>query len=248
MTHGEPPDDLALLATEIHIWQASLAVTSSELHQFTLTLSVDEQKRADRFRFPRDSHRFIVSRGILRALLGRYLQTPPEQLQFCYGDHGKPALTSDLANGLTFNISHSEELMLCAIARGCHVGIDLEYLRPVNNLEELTQRFFSPQEHAAIHALPEASRLRSFFQHWTCKEALLKASGDGLMNLSAIALHIHSDTAQLISWNDAVRSVNSWSVQLFTPAPSCVAAIAADSRERSLSLRQWEDLPTTRPL
>jgi 4'-phosphopantetheinyl transferase len=245
VTRGEPSGALALLATEICIWQASLAVTSSELHQFALTLSADEQKRADRFRFPRDAHRFIVGRGILRALLGRYLQISPEQLQFCYGDHGKPALVSDLADGLTFNISHSEELMLCAIARGCHVGIDLEYLRPVNNLEELTQRFFSPQEHAAIHALPEASRLRSFFQHWTCKEALLKASGDGLMDLSAIALHIHSDIAQLVSWNNAVRPVHSWSVQLFTPAPNCVAAIAADSRERSLSLRQWEDLAPT---
>lgn len=240
MTRGEAPANLALPETELHIWQASLAVTSSALQQFASTLSADEQKRADRFRFPRDAHRFVASRGILRTLLGRYLTAPPEQLQFCYSDRGKPALATDPANRLMFNISHSDDLMLCAIARHGSVGIDLEYLRPVNNLEELTQRFFSPQEHAAIHALPEALRLRSFFQHWTCKEALLKATGEGLMSLSGIELCIDSDIARLVSWHNAAQPVDSWFLQLFTPMPDYIAAIAVESRDRSLVFWQWE--------
>lgn len=240
MKHDKAPANLALPETEIHVWQASLAVTQSELQQFASTLAADEQKRADRFRVPRDAHRFVASRGILRALLGRYLHTAPEQLQFCYGDRGKPALAGNAASGLTFNISHSDDLMLCAIAPyGC-VGVDLEYLRPVNDLEGLTQRFFSPQEHITIHALPEESRLRSFFQHWTCKEALLKANGDGLMSLSAIELCINSDSARLTSWNNAAQPVDSWFLQLFTPTLDSVAAIAADSRDQSLVFWQWK--------
>ena len=239
MKHSEAPAALPLLETEIHIWQAHLAVTPAALQQFACTLSSDEQQRAERFRFPHDSHRFIASRGILRALLGRYLQIPPEQLQFCYGTSGKPALSNDRANGLTFNISHSEDLMLCAIARcGC-VGIDLEYLRPVNNLEDLTQRFFSAQEHAAIHALPSASRLRAFFQYWTCKEALLKATGEGLTSLSAIEIRMIDHVAHLVRWNNTEGSASSWFLELFTPTPEYVAAIAADLQGRSLVFQQF---------
>jgi 4'-phosphopantetheinyl transferase len=240
VTHGEALANLALLDTEIHIWQASLAVTSNALEQFACTLSLDEQQRAERFRLPRDSHRFIASRGILRTLLGRYLQIAPKQLQFSYGASGKPALADALAHGLRFNLSHSEDLMLCAIARcGC-IGIDLEHLRPVNNLEDLTQRFFSPQEHAAIHALPDARRLRSFFQHWTCKEALLKATGEGLMSLSAIELAIERDHAELVNWHNSAKPASAWLLELFTPTPHYVAAIAADSRARSLVFWQWD--------
>ncbi|PSB31838.1 4'-phosphopantetheinyl transferase family protein [Stenomitos frigidus] len=236
---GEPAYP-ALPDTEIHIWQASLAVSSRALRQFALTLSLDEQKRADRFRFPRDSHRFIASRGILRSLLGRYVQTPPEQLQFCYGANGKPALANELANGLAFNISHSEDLMLCAIARCGGVGIDLEHLRPISHLDALTERFFSSEEHAAIHALPDEARLRSFFQHWTCKEALIKATGEGLMSLSAITLQINDDVAKLVSWNHAEHAAGSWFLELFTPTPAYIAAIAADARGRSLVFLQWD--------
>jgi 4'-phosphopantetheinyl transferase len=203
---------------------------------------VDEQTRADRFRFPRDSHRFIASRGILRTLLGRYLHVPPAHLRFCYGDRGKPALAEDFSmSGLQFNLSHSEDLMLCAIACNCLVGIDLEYIRPIDNLEDLTQRFFSPQEHAAIHALPTEARLRSFFQHWTCKEALLKATGDGLVSLSAIELSIEHERAALTSWNYAAQMPNQWSLQLLVPASGYVAAVAINSRDRSSTFLQWDD-------
>ncbi|MBW4473474.1 MAG: 4'-phosphopantetheinyl transferase superfamily protein [Stenomitos rutilans HA7619-LM2] len=231
----------SLAEIEIHIWQASLAVSSDEREQFVQTLSVDEQRRASRFRFARDAHRFIVSRGILRALLGRYLQTPPDQIQFCYSDRGKPSLAyPSSAPELAFNLSHSDDLMVCAIARGCSVGIDLEAIRPVANLADLTQRFFSPREHAVIHALPDDLRLRSFFQHWTCKEALLKATGDGLMSLSTIEVCIKDDKATLMQWSRAPQPAALWLLQLFTPAPSCVAAIAADSLDQSITFWQWE--------
>ncbi|MBW4695775.1 MAG: 4'-phosphopantetheinyl transferase superfamily protein [Lyngbya sp. HA4199-MV5] len=239
---SERPATFALGETEIHIWQAGLAVSPDDREQFAQTLSVDEHARADRFRFSRDAHRFIVSRGILRALLGRYLQLPPDQIQFSYSDRGKPSLANpSTAVELTFNLSHSEDWMVCAIARGCRVGIDLEAIHPVPNLADLTQRFFSPREHAVIHTLSDERRLRSFFQHWTCKEALLKATGDGLMSLSTIAVCIEDDQATLVSWSHAVQPVGPWRLQLFAPAPNCVAAIAADSLDRSIVFWQWEN-------
>lgn len=241
MWHGETPAIPTLAETEIHIWQASLAVSLNEREQFAQTLSADEQARANRFRFPRDAHRFVASRGILRALLGRYLQLPPAQIQFAYSDRGKPSLANPSTSvELAFNLSHSEDWMVCAIARGCCVGIDLESIRPVANLADLTQRFFSPREHTVIHALPDELRLRSFFQHWTCKEALLKATGDGLMSLSTIEVCIEDDIATLVSWSRATPPVARWRLQLFAPAPDCVAAIAVDALDRSLAFWHWE--------
>lgn len=237
---SKSPANRSLAETEIHIWQASLAVSSDELEQFAQTLSVDEQARANRLRFPRDAHRFVASRGILRALLGRYLQIAPDQIQFCYGDRGKPSLAKPTNASLAFNLSHSEDWMVCAIARSCQVGIDLEYIRPVADLEQLTQRFFSPQEHAAIHALSEELRLRSFFQHWTCKEALLKAIGDGLMNLTSIEVSIEGDRAQLVNWSGATQPLHQWALQPFVFRPNYVVAVAVDSPDRALAFWQYD--------
>lgn len=218
-------------------------LASCEREQFAKTLSPDEQARANRFRFPQDTHRFVVSRGILRALLGRYMQIDPAQISFGYSDRGKPFLTdSRVTAGFVFNLSHSEDCMVCAIARNGCVGIDLEYIRPVANLEDLTQRFFAPQEHAAIHALSEESRLRSFFQHWTCKEALLKATGDGLMSLSAIAVSIRSNRAKLVTWSGAEHRSKQWSLHLFEPVPGYVAAMATDIPHHFMTFCQWNSV------
>jgi len=229
---------LAPTETEIHVWRANLAVSSNDYQQLAQTLSADERARAERFRFPRDRDRFIVSRGTLRTLLGRYLNTSPDHVQFRYGDKGKPALVEPLASmGLEFNLSHSEDLMVCAIAHQQAIGIDLEYLRPVTDLENLTQRFFTPREHAAIHALEGDRCIRSFFQHWTCKEAVLKATGNGLMSLSAIEICLQHDTAKLVQHNDA--SAPAWSLQLFTPAPGYIGAVAINAPKRSLIHREY---------
>ncbi len=228
---------LTLTETEIHVWQANLVRSPNDCQQLAQTLSADERARAERFRFPRDRDRFIVSRGTLRTLLGRYLKLSPDRVQFRYGDKGKPALAEPLAGvGLEFNLSHSEDLMVCAIADQQPIGIDLEYLRPVADLENLTQRFFTPREHAAIHAFKGDRCLRSFFQHWTCKEAVLKATGNGLVSLSAIEVFLQHDTAKLVQHDDT--SAPAWSLQLFMPAPGYVGAVAINAPERSLIHRE----------
>lgn len=236
---GKAPAALTLLESEVHLWQSNLDVSPIALERFARTLSPDEQERAERFRFPRDRRRFTVGRGILRDILGRYLSVPPAALQFCYGMNGKPALVSDAACGLEFNLSHSEALMVCAIARHYLIGIDVEAVRSIARLDDLTQRFFSPQEHATIHALSGEPQLRSFFQHWTCKEALVKAVGEGLMSLSTIELDI-AETAMLLQWEQP-RSTLDWSLQLLTPAPGYIAAVAVNTTAPSFTILQWQD-------
>ncbi len=97
-------------------------------------LSSDELARAARFHFERDRTRFSVARAALREILAHYLGTSPAEIAFVYGDHGKPALAPPYGD-LRFNLSHSHDLALCAVARGSEVGVDVERIRELDDLE-----------------------------------------------------------------------------------------------------------------
>src|SRR2546427_7487525 len=118
-----------LASDEVHSWCASLDVPPGTSARLYAILTPDERTRSARFRFERDQQRFIVARAVLRDLLGRYLQTPPDQISFVYNAFGKPDLGPEFANRLKFNLSHSAGLALIAIATTSDVGVDLEYIR-----------------------------------------------------------------------------------------------------------------------
>ena len=174
------PADLALSGDEMHVWSASLDVGGPRVQGLRRILTQDEVERAERFFFAEDRDRFIVARGLLRVILGRYLDAPPEQLQFCYGPRGKPALATRFGEDeIDFNLSHSHDLALFAITRNRRVGVDLECIRPIPKAGQLVGRFFSMQERAVFRALSPDKQLEAFFRCWTRKEAYIKANGQG---------------------------------------------------------------------
>src|SRR5688572_19095196 len=119
---GSPPGALCLGASEIHVWRADLDQTPSTIERLLHNLASDERARAERFYFERDRKRFIVARGVLRAILGGYLKRAPETLSFCYGFHGKPALAGEAdGDSIRFNVSHSHGIALYAVCRGREV-------------------------------------------------------------------------------------------------------------------------------
>src|SRR5262249_7836652 len=140
-----------LADSEVHVWCVALAQTTVTIKLLWDTLSPEECERAGRFYFARDRERFIVARGMLRAILGRYLNMDPTQLRFCYNQYGKPALASDQASKmLSFNLSHSHELAVYAIAPSRMVGVDIEYIRPNQDERAIAEQFFSPREIAML--------------------------------------------------------------------------------------------------
>jgi 4'-phosphopantetheinyl transferase len=142
-------------------------------------LSKGEQRRSERFRRQRDRQHFIVARGILRDILARYLRQRPREIRFGYGLHGKPYLTrAPGAESLQFNLSHSDGMAVYAISTQYRVGIDIERIRPIPYVGLL--REFSPAERSAISLLPEDEQREAFFRLWTCKEAYVKANGQGM--------------------------------------------------------------------
>jgi 4'-phosphopantetheinyl transferase len=142
-------------------------------------LSADELARASRFHFERDRARYTASRGVLRSILARYLDADPASLVFERGPHGKPALVNP-ATTLRFNVSHSEDLLLLAVAHAREVGVDLEAMRESVHFEMLSDHYFTPEDAWALRTAPEPERTWRFFELWTRTEAQLKARGLGL--------------------------------------------------------------------
>jgi len=230
-----PPAELQIASNEVHVWRCWLDLPPDTLQPLAASLSPDEQQRAERFRFDRDRNRFIAGRGWLRSLLARYLQVTPSSICFDYLPHGKPILAS--GGDLHFNLSHSHNLALCAIADQQPVGIDLEYLRPVA-VADLAQRFFRPGEWATLATLDGIEQQRTFFRYWTCKEAYLKACGDGLGKLQTVEISL--DGSARLAWLEDDRN-DRWSLWELYPDQDCTAAIVVAGQNLTLCL--WECSP-----
>jgi 4'-phosphopantetheinyl transferase len=235
------PADLRLLSNDVHVWRASLEQPAQQVQQLAQTLSDDERIRAERFYFERDRKRFIVGRGLLRIILAQYLAIEPHQLQFSYGKRGKPALaTTGVYSNLQFNLSHSEELALYAIALERQVGIDLEYIRPTSDVEQLSKRFFCPREYEVIRSLPPKQKQTAFFHGWTCKEAYLKATGEGLTELQQVEVSLAiGEPAKLLRIAEDSQAAANWSLLKLFPAPGYMGALAVEGHDWRLSCWDW---------
>ena len=140
-------------------------------------VTADERERAARFRFEADRQRFLHGRLLLRTFLGHQVGVPPRDVAFINSAFGKPEVPPGI---LRFNLAHSGEWILFALARHREVGVDVEHHRAMSDAMELARRFFAPPEVAAMEALDPAMRDDAFFRIWTRKEAIVKAHGQGL--------------------------------------------------------------------
>jgi 4'-phosphopantetheinyl transferase len=166
----------------VHCWSVRLDARPERLAALDATLGAEERARSARFRFERDRRRFVVAHGTLRDLLGRYLDVDPQRIGYAYNAFGKPQLGAELGGRLRFNLSHSGDLALIAVAAGIDVGIDVERIREDSprELAELARRFFSPAEVENLRGVPPHLYAREFCRHWTKKEAYVKARGEDL--------------------------------------------------------------------
>lgn len=230
---------LELPAGELHLWAASLDPGPARVAALGRTLSEDEWVRARRFRFEVHRRRFIVGRGVLRALLGAYLGAPPERLAFTYGERGKPDFAAPLPAPLFFNLSHSHELALLGVTRAREVGVDIEHVKPMADLARIAERFFAPAENASLLGLPAAEHERAFFRCWTRKEAYLKAVGVGLAApLDSFTVTLGPDEpARMLSLEGDAAAGARWRLAHLEPAPGYLGAAAVEGVE--LALRCW---------
>lgn len=162
----------------IHLYQVALVQPAHVVSRLNRLLSVDERERADRFRVAHVRDWFVVTRAVLRMLLGQYLSRHPSEITFYDGPYGKPALAEgeDL---LAFSLSHSGGVALLALTAGVPVGVDIQELSPGRARDEMVRRWFTGREADAWRAMPPDLQTDGFFRVWTRKEAI-KATGEGL--------------------------------------------------------------------
>jgi 4'-phosphopantetheinyl transferase len=234
-----PPTVLVLPSDRVDVWRAELDKISAICwQQLAKTLSEDEQIRAEKFYFERDRRRFVAARGVLRSILGSYLGIRPNQVKFSYGRYGKPQLAT---GEIYFNVSHSEELALYAIALHRQVGIDIEFQRPMPDAEKLAQRFFSASEFAELSALPAAEKQVAFFRYWTCKEAYLKALGTGLsQSLQTTNISLLADKPVLFRTSSAIPD-SDWFLEELTPAFNYTAALVVQGNQCLIGYWHWSE-------
>ena len=171
-----------LAAGEVHVWSMPLDMGLSSVVGFQESLSLDESKRVDRFRFEAPRNRFIVGRGLLRVILGRYCDVSPERLRFSYGPNGKPELALDegarrAGGALHFNLAHSEGVGVLAITQAAPVGVDVELIRRLPEVNELVSQFFSAREAAEFSRLPWEQQPVGVFQSLDPEGSLAESHG-----------------------------------------------------------------------
>jgi 4'-phosphopantetheinyl transferase len=218
----------------VHVWVIRTDASEPVVGEFQLVLDPQERDRATRFRFAKSQRSFILSRGALRVLLGRYLNISPAGIRFTYGANGKPSL-ADFAS-LQFNTSHSGDFTALVLTLNCELGVDVEQIRPLTDLQEIANRFFCSEEALELTLLSAEERNLAFFLCWTRKEAYVKAIGEGLSApLDSFRVSLRPDQpARLIHLANDREAARAWVVDDLKLAAGYAAALAYRDVERPL--------------
>lgn len=238
-------DTPPLSPSTIHIWRIPLDEPQDRLDHFRGLLTSKEQQQADRFLFEDHRRRFIVGRGQLRTLIGQYIGATPPEVRFQYSNLGKPSISAeDSDSGIQFNLTNSKDWALLAVTAGDELGIDMEGIREMSDMEGLARRFFAQPEISAItqHASP-SKRLQAFFRCWTRKEAFLKAIGTGLtFPLDKVCVTINDEIAAQIEWIDSEdEDPDGWTLRHIEPVEGFVGALARKAPAEDVQSWHWSE-------
>ncbi|HEU4628276.1 MAG TPA: 4'-phosphopantetheinyl transferase superfamily protein [Gemmatimonadaceae bacterium] len=243
---GRPPPHVelrALLAeVGIHVWTATLDRSADERARLATVLADDERERVRRLRREQDRARFIVRRAVLRAILGRYIGCSPQDVCFTANRFGRPALRGPAAGlDVRFSATHSHALAVYAVAHARHVGVDVERVRPIPELERIARHHFAPGESAALCALPPDVRTTAFLHCWTRKEAYVKALGVGLsFPLDQFEVSVRPDApAALLADRIHPAHAGAWAMHDLPLGDEYVGSVTADGRDWGMRLMSW---------
>jgi 4'-phosphopantetheinyl transferase len=189
-------------------------------------LSPADRARHDRFRRESDRGMFLLGRAMARVLVGDALGCDPQAWPWREGARGRPEI-DDPAASVRFNLAHSAGLVVCAIARGRDVGVDVEDLARRPPHPDMVERYCSPEEVRDIRARGGDWQGR-FLTYWTLKEAYLKARGLGIaVQLSEMTFTIHDDRAAIGFTGRLAGTDSQWTFRLSRPTARHILAIAA---------------------
>lgn len=226
---------------DIHIWYTRPLQHQQSvlLERYKTLLTPDELERQQRYRFAKDQHDALITRAFIRDVLSHYAEVNPCDWRFVKGEKDKP----EIANAplpLRFNLSHTHNLIACAVTLNHDVGLDVEYLPRNNDILAIADRYFSPSEVEELFSLPDEQQRSRFFDYWTLKESYIKACGLGLaIPLDHFSFHIGNATNPYIN-NDIRLSFvperndnpDYWTSWLFYPSDTHRMALSICAEEK----------------
>ncbi len=208
---------------EIHVWFLAPPSDEERARSLETLLDPSERARASSFVFARHRAAFVSAHGQAREVLAGYLRTRPEALEFASVPGGKPRLADRCrANDLPvrFNLSHSGDVALLAVALDMEIGVDVEAAREVPTALDIARKHLATGVAAALEGLKGSALDAAFLAAWTRHEAVLKARGAGLF--------------------DAGRpGEGEWQVVQLDAGPTWVAAVAFATGTARVSSWTW---------
>lgn len=210
----------------MHLWYIQLDELTRDLEGLRDTLSGDEIDRANRFRFERDRVRYVAGRGALRRVLASYTGERPRDVALAYGEFGKPRLAT--RTDVRFNLAHSTDHALLGVTMSRELGVDIERVHDISDMESLTKTCFAGEERRQLTAMATSDeRLRGFFRGWTRKEAVLKALGSGLSKpLDSFEVSLQNERPSLLRMSGEADASQRWRIIHVVPDDACVGAAA----------------------
>ena len=226
-----PPTNPYLFQNDVHIWCICMNQFDNHVEPMTSILSPIELQRAERFRYPHHRRRYIVFHGLLRKLLADYTKIESDKIIFRYNQYGKPFLSKRTCEEkIRFNISHSNEYALFAFAYEREIGVDIQQIYEIADMDKVAEQIFSPNEITFLQLLSNSEKKEAFFQLWTRKEAYIKATGLGF-SAELVSIDISSNllnSSLQISTGNCSADSNGWIVHDLNPVPGYAAAFAIE--------------------
>ena len=234
-----PSTSLELENHQVDIWRISLDLYPASAQWAESTLSADESARAKCFYFEKDRRRYTLTHACLRDILSHYLRCRHHELTFSIDQYRKPFLSNC---DLQFNLSHSGDYILIAVAHKRKVGVDVEHFRINLELEKIAKRFFSPMEHEEFSTVPDEQKMTAFFNCWTRKEAYIKAHGLGMsMPLSSFDVSLApNETTSLRATRPDAAEASKWTLLSLDVQPGYAGAIAVQGKYLEFRLWDWD--------
>lgn len=213
---------------DVHVWLArTSALGQSTVRRFGTAMSSDERERLSRFAADLHRRQYAIGRGLLRMLIGVYIGCEPQFVRFEYGPAGKPHLAGEGSEWLRFSVAHSGEVVALAFANGADVGIDVERIVITHDWFDVARQTCTRLEIDELAQLPPAVRPEQFFSIWTRREAVVKATGQGI---SALTRDFHTPT-----------SSDGWRIEPIDAGPGYAGALAVHAPHINLSHFTWTD-------
>lgn len=241
----------------MHLWLVFQHEAESPdcLARFRSVLTEDERLAADRFYFESGRRQALITRALVRAVLSRYCDVPPQAWRFVRDERGRPHVAPQLrmAGLPAFNLSHTQGLVVCAVSGAKAVGADVEHLKRRHTSRDIADRYFAAAESSALEKLPPEQQTDRFFHYWTLKESYIKARGKGLaIPLAQFAFGFEGQRGLSLTFEASLRDdPANWHFWLCQPSPEHVAAVCVateGSAQPRLSVARMVPLQSEQPL